>query len=141
MNQLIKKSFQFLAISSLVSSSGFAQKFACQSEALTYLDNATFFISAQMSANNILEQIVFQLDSNVASALKIQGPVTGVKSKSVKMLNVNRFDISDSKSDKIDLYLPMNPATPNFKASIRVSFDGGYPLEKTLDCKFVQNLF
>ncbi len=138
LNQKLKFVLKGLVFSSLFSTQAFALPFHCQSEVLTFLDNSSIEISAQMPTPTSLDHITFQLGHDTTSALNIPGPVVGVKSRSQKNPNMIRFDISDAKSDDIELYIPAILNTPSFTGMIRVSFDGGYPLEKKMFCTFAQ---
>jgi hypothetical protein len=135
----LKLSVIVILFSSLLSVQAIAFSLHCKSEVLTFLDNSAIELSAQMPSPATLTNISFQLGSDASSALKILGPVNGVKSRSQKIPNVTRFDISDAKSDDVELYLPVAPAGPSFTGLIRVSFDGGYPLEKKMFCSISQN--
>ena len=137
-NPNLKVALKAFVFSGLLSSQAFALPFHCQSEVLTFLDNSSIEISAQMPTPMSLDHITFQLGHETSSALNIPGPILGIKSRSQKNPNMIRFDISDAKSDDIELYIPAVPNTPAFTGLIRVSFDGGYPLEKKMFCNFAQ---
>lgn len=126
-------------VSALVSAQSVAQTLSCVPQDLTYLEGQKIQLTAQMSTSTSLSQIVFQLSSmntfSDGTAIRIQGPISGVKSRLKNMPNSNRFDISDSKADKFELYRPESPwPQANFKGHIRIFFDGGYPLESDMIC-------